>query len=654
MARHFSSLLEGLVAAPERRVAEVELLSAQERATVLGDWSEGPRGEVEEGDVAELLTRWARTRPEAEALVCGAERLSYRELEARARRLAHRLRSEGVGPEVRVGVLLEKSVEAVVAFWGIQLAGGVYLPLEVTQPRERLEWMVEDARPRVVVTRAGLGERCHVPESVRVVRCDELGTQDAGPLESGARGGNTAYVIYTSGSTGRPKGVELTHRGALNLAQAQRRGLGLTEASRVLQFASLGFDASVWELLMAVSSGGALVVPPAGELMMGEALTRTLVEGGVTVATLPPSVLALLPEAGLEGIRVVVSAGEACPAEVVARWAPGRRFFNAYGPTEVTVCASWAECAGGEGTPPIGRALTNTQVYVLDGALRPVPPGVAGELYVGGAGLARGYVGRPELTAERFVPHPFAREPGARLYRTGDLVRWRADGSLEFLGRADAQVKLRGMRVEPGEVEAALREVLGVRQALVRPWKGPGGETRLVAYVVPGEAPLGDAREARARLRQRLPEHMVPATLVTLEALPLTSNGKVDVRALPRPQPPERTASFVAPRAPLEISIARTWEQALGQEPVGVHDHFFDDLGGSSLTVVRVCALLREQLKQDVPITHFFEHPTVHALAKRLAQLPAPEAGSTPHQDRAEARRQALQRRNPRGTRGNG
>ena len=654
MARHFASLLAELVAAPERRVEAVELLDEAERATVLGAWSQGPRDEVEEGEVAGLLTLRAQARPEAEALVCGAERLSYRELETRARRLAHRLRSEGVGPEVRVGVLLEKSVEAVVAFWGIQLAGGVYLPLEVTQPRERLEWMVEDARPRAVVTRAGFGERCHLPEGVRVVRCEELGTEDTGPLESGARGGNTAYVIYTSGSTGRPKGVELTHRGALNLARAMSRGFGLSEASRVLQFASLGFDASLAEYLQTAAAGGTLVVPPMGELMVGEALTRTLVEGGVTVATLPPSLLALLPEAGLEGLRVVVSAGEACPTEVVARWAPGRRFFNAYGPTEVTVCCSWAECAAGEGSPSIGRPMANTELYVLDGALRPVPPGVAGELYVGGVGLARGYVGRPELTAERFVPHPFTREPDARLYRTGDVVRWRADGSLEFLGRADAQVKLRGMRVEPGEVEAALREVLGVRQALVRPWKGPGGETRLVAFVVPGEAPLGDAREARARLRQRLPEHMVPAALVTLEALPLTSNGKVDVRALPLPRPPERAASFVAPRAPLELSIARTWEQALGREPVGLHDHFFDDLGGSSLTVVRACALLREQLKQDVPITHFFEHPTVHALAKRLGQLPAPEAGNTQHQDRAEARRQALQRRNPRGTRGNG
>ncbi|WNG46959.1 amino acid adenylation domain-containing protein [Archangium minus] len=653
MARHFGSLLEGLVAAPERRLEEVELLGGDERATVLGSWSEGAREAEEEGSLARLLARQVEARPEAEAVVCGAERLSYRQLEARARGLAHRLRREGVGPEVRVGVLLERGVDAVVAFWGVQLAGGVYVPLEAVQPRERLEWMVEDSRPRAVVTRAGLGERCRVPESVRVIRLEEVG-EDTSPLESGVQADNISYVIYTSGSTGKPKGVEVTHRGACNLAVAQQRGFGVAEGDRVLQFAPLGFDASVSEYLMTVSGGGALVVPPAGEVLVGDALRRTLEEGRVAVATLPPSVLALLPEGALAGLRVVISAGEACSPELVARWAPGRRFFNAYGPTEVTVCATWAECVVGEGLPPIGRPMRNAQVYVLDGAMRPVPPGVAGELYVGGIGLARGYLGRQELTAERFVPHPFSREPGARLYRTGDRVRWRADGSLEFLGRADAQVKLRGMRVEPGEVEVALREVLGARQALVRPWKGPGGETRLVAYLVPGESTPRESREARALLRQRLPEHMVPTAFIFLEALPLTPNGKVDLRALPLPRPPERDASFVAPRTPLEVSIARAWAQALGHEAVGLHEHFFDDLGGSSLTVVRACALLRDELKQDVPITHFFEHPTVHALAKRLDQTPASQAGNTPHQDRAEARRQALQRRNPRGTRGHG
>ncbi|WPB81915.1 amino acid adenylation domain-containing protein [Archangium violaceum] len=653
MARHFVSLLTGLVEAPGRRVEEVELLAGEERATVLEAWSEGPREEEEAGSMAALLVEQAAARPEAEALVCGAERLSYRELEARARRLGHRLRREGVGPEVRVGVLLEKGVEAVVAFWGVQLAGGVYVPLELSQPRERLEWMVADARPQVLVTQAGFAERFHPPEGVRVLRVEEGGGEDPGPLESGAQGGNAAYIIYTSGSTGRPKGVEVTHRGARNLCLSVRR-FGLGEGDRLLQLSPLGFDICVWDYLTAVSSGAAVLVAPAGEVLVGEPLKRFMEENRVASITMTPSVLGLLPEGGLEHLRVMIAGAEACPPELVERWAPGRRFFNAYGPTEVTVCATWAECSPGQGTPPIGRPLVNVRTYVLDGAMRPVPPGVAGELYVGGPGVARGYLGRPELTAERFVPHPFSREPGARLYRTGDVVRWMTDGSLEFLGRADGQVKLRGMRVEPGEVEAALRELLGARHAFVRPWRGPGGETRLVAYVVPGEATPTDPREARARLRQRLPEHMVPVSLISLEALPLSPNGKVDVRALPPPQPPQRDASFAPPRTPLETSIARTWEQVLGREPVGLYEHFFDDLGGSSLTVVRACALLREELKQDVPITHFFEHPTVHALAKRLGQLPSPTSTTTAHQDRAEARRQVLQRRNPRGTRGNG
>ncbi|MFY0579914.1 non-ribosomal peptide synthetase [Cystobacter fuscus] len=559
MARHFVSLLASLVESPERPVETAELLDAEERARVLGSWSEGPRVDVAEGNLAGLLRERARLSPGQEALVCGAERLDYRELEARARRLGHRLRREGVGPEVRVGVLLERGVDVGMAFWGVQLAGGVYVPLDAMQPRERLEWMVEDSRPLVVVTRAGLGERCRVPSSVRVLRLDEPGDDAAGPLESAAGFDHAAYVIYTSGSTGRPKGVELTHRGALHRPHPVAR----LRARRGRPRAPVRAARLRCVHLRVPHDGGrgrGADLPPAGELLVGEGLKRTLVEGRVDTATLPPSVLALLPPEGLETLRTVVSAGEACPPELVARWAPGRRFLNAYGPTEVTVCASWAECRADEARPPpIGGPLGNTQVYVLDAALRPVPPGVAGELYVGGPGVARGYLGRPELTAERFVPHPFAREPGARLYRTGDVVRWRVDGALEYLGRADAQVKLRGMRVEPGEIETALLEVLGVRRALVRPWKGPDGETRLVAYLVPGASPLPEGREVRERLRSRLPEHMLPSAFVPLEALPLTPHGKVDARALPPPQPPGRSASFVAPRTPLEVSIARAW-----------------------------------------------------------------------------------------------
>jgi thioesterase domain-containing protein/acyl carrier protein len=388
---------------------------------------------------------------------------------------------------------------------------------------------------------------------------------------------------------------------------------------------------------LALAVGGTLYVPSGGKVPLGEELRRELVAGAVSVLALPPSVLALLPDEGLEHLRVVMVAGEACPAELVERWGRGRRFVNGYGPTEVSVLATWEECERGEARPPIGRPLANTQAYVLDGAMRPVPPGVAGELYLGGPGLARGYVGRPELTAERFVPNPFGHEPGERLYRTGDSVRWRADGRLDFLGRVDAQVKVNGVRVEPGEVESVLRELADVKQAHVRAWKSPSGETRLVAYVVPRSStaptspcPPGEGRgegathpglnleAVRTWLKRRLPEYMVPSAFVVLEALPLTSSGKVDGRALPAPgEARQGSRTSIPPRDELERELANVWEEVLGVTPVGVTDSFFE-LGGQSLLAVRLVARLRERLGRTVPLAALFEGPTIEELAARL------------------------------------
>jgi amino acid adenylation domain-containing protein len=647
LARHLETLLAAVAEAPERRVTDVELLSGEERARVLEEWSQGPRVEGAVEGLGRVLALQAAVTPEALAVEGSGQRLSYRELEARARSLGHRLRREGVGPEVRVGVLLEKSVEAVVAFWGVQLAGGVYVPLEAVLPAERLEWMARDAGVRAVVTRRGLEGRCRPPEGVPVVVLEEVG-EDAGPLESGVRAGNAAYVLYTSGSTGRPKGVEVTHEGACDLIRGKAGAFGVGAESRVMQFSSLGFDVSLWDYLLALAVGGTLYVPAGGKVPLGEELRRELVEGKVTVLALPPSVLALLPEEGLEHLRVVMAAGEACPAELVERWGRGRRFVNGYGPTEVSVLATWEECEPGEARPPIGRPLANTQAYVLDGALKPVPPGVTGELYLGGPGLARGYVGRPELTAERFVPNPFGREPGERLYRTGDLVRWRADGRLDYLGRVDAQVKVNGVRIEPGEVEAALRELADVKQAHVRAWKSPSGETRLVAYVVPKSPPApispllpGEGRgegagspglnleAVRTWLKRRLPEYMVPSAFVVLEALPLTSSGKVDGRALPSPgESRQGSRRSVAPRDELERELAHVWEEVLGVKPVGVTDSFFE-LGGQSLLAVRLVARLRERLGRTVPLAALFEGPTIEELAARLrAGTPASVQGN--------------------------
>jgi amino acid adenylation domain-containing protein len=657
MARHFQALLEGWGAAPSLPLEAVPLLSAEERADVLR-WGHG--GEALHPDrrcVQALFEEVASREPARVALSSERGQWTYGELNTWANQLARLLKRHGVGPEVFVGVLLPRGVEAVVAFWAILKAGGVYVPVELGQPRERMAWLLADAGVRVVVTRGGLFDPAAAPHEARVVRMEEepWRAEDGTNLPHLGQGEHAAYVIYTSGSTGRPKGVVVTHAGAARMAHAMARRFRVERDSRVLQVCSLGFDISISDMLSTQTVGARLEVVESRELLAGEGLHRVLKERGITGVTIPPSVLALVPPEGLEALQTVVSGGEECPADLVGRWAPGRVFINAYGPTEITVCATCGEVAPDGHKPPIGQPLPGVRTYVLDEAMGLVPPGVPGELYIGGVGVARGYLGLPGLTAERFVPDPFSTEPGARLYRSGDLARWLPEGRLEFLGRADAQVKLRGFRIEPGEIEVVLREWAGARQAHVLLWRPPDAEPRLVAYVVPGSEPWLTPRELRARLRERLPEHLIPADFVLLEALPLTANGKVDRRALPSPleAPMARQAASAPPRGPMEEAIARTWAKVLGLAAVGVHEHFFEELGGNSLAAVKASALLREELKQEVPVTHFFEHPTIHALAQRLSQAGARDVPSPQPRERADARRQALKQRGGRGPRGN-
>ncbi|KUJ35542.1 non-ribosomal peptide synthetase [Streptomyces rimosus subsp. rimosus] len=463
-------LLEQVTADPSLRLGQVELLSGDERETLLTGWS-GTPAEVPAVTPAEEFTAHARRTPDAPALATGDRTVTYAELDARANRLAHWLRAQGVGPEKLVGVLLPRSAEMVVAVLAVHKAGGAYLPVDPEYPQERRDYLLADAAPVLTLDEGAL-------------RQDLSGFPDTDPGVP-VEPDHPAYVIYTSGSTGLPKGVVVPHRGAASLAHAQIERFGVTADSRILQFASPSFDAAWWELVMAFSSGATLVVPEEGRLV-GKALQTVLADQRVTHVTLPPSVLGALPagaESALPELRAVALAGEAVPPELITRWAvDGRVVVNAYGPTESTVCVSMSGTTDGT-VAPIGRPVTNTRVYVLDAALRPVPVGVAGELYAAGAGLARGYANRPGLTAERFVASPF--EPGVRMYRTGDLARWRADGQLEYLGRADEQVKVRGFRIEPGEIESLLTASDGVRQAVVVAREDVPGDQRLAAYVVP-------------------------------------------------------------------------------------------------------------------------------------------------------------------------
>ncbi|RMF29114.1 MAG: amino acid adenylation domain-containing protein, partial [Chloroflexi bacterium] len=441
------------------------------------------------------------------------------------------------------------------------------------------------------------------------------------PPESPVTPDNLAYVIYTSGSTGKPKGTMLHHRGLCNFVRAWHQDVRVEPDDRVLQFAAFSFDASVAEVFTTLLAGAELLLARREALLSTPDLARLLQEQEVTAVTLPPVVLKMLPTEGLEALRTVMSAGEACSPEIVARWAPGRRFFNGYGPTEVTVAATWAllEAPLPEGTTnvPIGRPFANVRVYVLDAHRRPVPIGVPGELCVGGTGVGRGYLHRPDLTAERFIPDPFSNVPGARLYRTGDLVRFRPDGSLEFLGRIDHQVKVRGFRIELGEIEVALRRHPRIQEAVVLAREDRPGEKRLVAYVVPpphdGAAPT--VSELRTFLQETLPDYMVPAAFVVLDAMPLTPSGKVDRRALPAPDQarPDLEGAYVAPRTREEEILAQIWAEVLGVERVGVHDNFFE-LGGDSILSIQVIARANQAGLRLTP-RHLFQAPTVAGLA---------------------------------------
>jgi amino acid adenylation domain-containing protein len=607
---HLDALLSAALAAPDVPLSALPL--AHEEARLAEEAWNATAADTPRAPFHRLFEARAAATPEAPALVFGGERLTYAQLNARANRLARRLAARGVGPETLVALALERSPEMVVALLAVNKAGGAFLPVDPEYPEARRRWMLEDSGARVVVTTSGLA--AGLPETgAAVVALDritgEIEAEDDSNHSVEVDPENAAYVIFTSGSTGRPKGVVVPHRGIGNLAAAQRDAFAVTPESRVLQFASFSFDAAVAEVAHALLSGAALVM--ARPEHAGPELLNLMRNEAVTVATLPPLLLAALPEAGLPELRTVVSAGEAVPAEVVARWGAGRRFVNAYGPTEATVCATVSINPSTGGRPPIGKPIANVRTYVLGARTSPVPVGVPGELYVGGIGVARGYLGRPALTAERFVPDPFSTGAGGRLYRTGDRVRWLGAGELEFLGRVDQQVKVRGFRVEPGEVEAALRAHPGVREAVVLAL-GEGEAARLVGYVTPAGV---DVEAARAGLAARLPAYLVPAALAALDELPRTANGKVDRGALPDPETP--AAAFVLPRTPTEEAIAAIWSEVLRRSQVGAHDDFFA-LGGHSLRAMQVLTRIEARFGVMLPMKTLFTSPTVAGLAEAV------------------------------------
>jgi amino acid adenylation domain-containing protein len=628
MIVHYRLLLENIVTKPQQCLSELSLLTLQEQQQLF-EWNNTQTCFPQEACIHQLFESQVERTPEAVAVVFEREQLSYRELNCRANQLAHHLITLGVKPETLVGICVERSIEMIVGLLGILKAGGAYVPLDPAYPQARLAFMLEDAQVSVLLTQQPWLDILTEPRPASIVCLDTdwqaICQQSEENPQSLASVNNLAYVIYTSGSTGRPKGVLIEHRGLCNLALAQSRCFGVNNDSRVLQFFSLNFDGSIWEIVMALASGAALYLGKREALLPGPPLLEQLREQAITTVTLPPSVLASLTVETLPSLQTIIVAGEACSAELVTRWRSGRRFFNAYGPTETTVCATIFECTedGSQKSPPIGIPIANLQVYVLDAQLQLVPIGVPGELYVGGRGLARGYLNRPALTAEKFIPNPFGGgTPKTRLYKTGDLVRYLPDGNLEFLGRIDHQVKIRGFRIELGEIEALLSQHPTVQETVVIVREDRPGDKRLVAYIVQAEA-VYQAEEVLSLLRhfltEKLPDYMVPSALVLLEALPLTPNGKLDHKALPKPEGlrADLETSYIAPQTEIEHKIVLIWQNVLHRKKVGTHDNFFD-LGGNSLLFVQVQEQLVSVLNQDISVITLFQYPTISALVHYL------------------------------------
>lgn len=619
MARQFLSLVESAVSKPDQAVGSLTMVSQEEREALLlagtGDEIKYPLGRT----VSSLFDDVAERRPDSIAIEYMDRKLTYREVRERSNQLARLVRDRGVGPDTLVALALERSPEMVIAMLAIWKAGGAYVPLDPAYPTERLAYMLEDSQASILMTERqfetapwALGRTVIMIDGA--IAADQRGDD----LEPVSTAQNLAYVIYTSGSTGRPKGVMVEHRTVVNLASGQAHALRLSADTRMLQFASFSFDAAVWEIVSCLLAGGCLVMGPRTALLPGPELARYLRAHAVNTALIGPAALAAMDPNDLEPITCLLSGGEALTEELARRLSAGRRLFNAFGPTESTVIATMAEMGGVEGTPAIGRPVANIRVYVLDSEGQLAPWGVAGELYIGGAGLARGYLNRPDLTEARFVPDPFAPEPDARMYRTGDLVRWLRDGQLVFLGRVDDQVKIRGFRIELGEIETAIQDVPGVSVAAVVVREDQPGDRRLVAYVQGEESP----DVIRRALGERMPRHMIPAAVVMQQELPLTPNGKLDRRALlALPAPDYMTRStYVAPRNSWEQQMAFIWQDLLGLQRVGVDDDFFE-LGGHSLLATRLVMRIQENLGRRLSVADVFATPTISGLVGILQSI---------------------------------
>ncbi len=616
---HLRVVLESVVADPSRRLSELPVLTGEELARELVEWND-TAADFPQVCVHERFEWQVARTPDGVAAELDGTPVTYAELNADANRIARRLRDLGVGQETLVGVSMAPSPRRLAVLLGIMKAGGGYVPLDPALPDDRLSYMVADAAMPVIVADA-TGEAGLPETGARVVAAerewDGIAALADGNLGLPVDTSSIAYVIYTSGSTGRPKGVMVEHRQVVNHALGMIEHWGVDPGHRVLQFASLNFDVSVMDMFMTLLSGARAVVAPTETLLSPPRLAQLIRDRQVTFASLPPAVVNLLSGQDFPDLKIVMSAGEALSSELVHAWVrPGLRFVNGYGPTEDTVIATFAELDGSVLPPPIGLPVANQQAYVLDKNLNPVPVGVVGELHMGGAGVTRGYLNAPELTEQRFIPDPF--RPDGRLYKTGDLVKRLPDGNIVYLGRMDGQVKIRGLRVELGEIETGLASHPSVAQAVVVMTDDRSGEKQLVGYVRPDlDGPEVDAAELRRHLAQRMPAYMVPAHLIVVDVFALNTSGKIDKKALPAPDESGEAAAYVAPSTPAETTLAAIYADLLGRERVGADDGFFD-LGGNSLQAMQLVTRIHDELSVDLGVTAIFLAPTVRRLADRI------------------------------------
>lgn len=646
MAGHFQTLLEGIVIDPDQRPGDLPLLTTAERRQLLVSWNQTHLPYSPNDCFHQRFEDQVEAQPDSIAIRFEDHQLTYAELNRRANQLAHTLQRSGVEPGVLVGICVERSLELVVGLLGILKAGGAYVPLDPAYPAERLALMIEDARIPILLThdqgRAGMA----APD-IRVICLDSdwstIAQESEANPDTSVTGTDLAYVIYTSGSTGRPKGVQIPHQALVNFLTTMQQAPGLTAQDSLLAVTTISFDIAALELYLPLMCGGQVVLAGREVATDGVKLLALLESSGATVMQATPATWRMLLAAGWSERRSlkILCGGEALPTELARQLSErGSSLWNLYGPTETTIWSSLYQVEPAQSAEPpreaielIGRPIANTELYVLDSHLQPVPVGVPGELYIGGAGLAVGYLNRPELTAEKFIEHPFSDGIGARLYKTGDRVRYRPDGNLEFLGRLDHQVKLRGFRIELGEIESLLDRHPGVRAAIVTLYEAGPDDQRLVAYVVPAPGQAAQAQtlpdELRPYLQTRLPHYMLPSSVIVLETFPLTPNGKIDRRALPPPDTgwADRAEMVRPPRTPIEQTLAELWAGVLRLERAGIDDNFFE-LGGHSLLATQLIARIRETFQVELPLRRLFERPTIAGLAEILA---GHTAGQTNH-----------------------